>query len=138
MIPLSSVPWGPIDALTKDKRFSDKWIEPEDIKRCLSPERWIISGEKGAGKSAIRRAIIELYEDDYFATAVVDFNKLSFTALYADLLELTRTVNLSKTATLSHFWQYAMIVELVKECARKDRNIFGRVLDLVPNERALT
>jgi hypothetical protein len=134
MIPLSKVSWGPIDALA-DKHFSEKWIEPDDIKKCLAPNRWIISGEKGSGKSAIRRAIIDLHRDDYFVAAVVDFNKINFRPIYENLVKLAQTTSLSKMAMLSHAWQYSIIVELAKGCAEKDQGFFEKIRKSIPAAR---
>jgi hypothetical protein len=134
MIPLSKVTWGPIDALA-DKHFSDKWIEPDDIKKCLAPNRWIISGEKGSGKSAIRRAIIDLHRDNYFVAVVVDFDKINFRPLYENLVKLAQTTSLSKMAMLSHAWQYSIVVELAKGCAEKDRRFLAKIKKSIPEAR---
>lgn len=136
MIPLSNVDWGPTDALTRDKRFSDKWTEPTEIKNCLASKNWLISGEKGSGKSAIRRALTEIYGDRYFAAPIVDFNQITFKALYEHLVQLANTTKLSKTATLSHFWQYALIIEMLVAAAQKSPTKYSDILDLVPIERA--
>ena len=82
MIPLSNVNWGPSDALRLDAKFAMKWIESPSVKTCLQGTNWIISGEKGVGKSAIRRAIVEIYGENYLATPVVDFDDVAFKVLY--------------------------------------------------------
>lgn len=135
MIPLSNVNWGPSDALRRDSKFASKWIEPTSIKKCLLPNYWIISGEKGSGKSAIRRALTEIYNERYLAVPVVDFNKITFKALYENLVELANTTKLSKTATLSHYWQYAMLVELISASAKAHPERYARFLKKIPRTR---
>lgn len=135
MVPLSSVAWGPTDALTRDNHFSEKWVEPDEIKMCLRSETWLISGEKGAGKSAIRRALVEIYGNQYFVAPIVDFDDISFRVLHEHLVELASTTKLSKTATLSHYWQYAMIVELIAATARKDPTHYADLLGKIPSDR---
>lgn len=134
MIPLSSVVWGPTDAIP-DKNFQQKWIEPSSIKSCLLKENWLISGEKGSGKSAIRRAISEIYADRFLVTPVVDFDDITFRALYDNLVELATATRLSKTTTLSHYWQYAMVVELILACALAKPDVYGAYLDALPESR---
>jgi hypothetical protein len=135
MIPLSSVAWGPTDALRRDSQFSDKWVEPNEIKLCLSKDKWLISGEKGTGKSAIRRALVEIYGDQYLVAPVVDFNDISFRVLYDHLVELANTTKLSKTTTLSNCWQYAMIVELIVAAAQKEPARYQGLLDRLPGDK---
>jgi hypothetical protein len=136
MIPLSYVKWGPTDALARDSQFSDKWTEPEDIKICLAGDKWLISGEKGSGKSAIRRALTEIYGARYLAAPVVDFNDITFKVLYEHLVALASTTKLSKTATLSHFWQYALIIELIVAAADKAPDRYVDLLAAIPTARA--
>lgn len=136
MIPLSNVNWGPSDALKCDKQFSQKWIEPPSVKVCLLKENWLISGEKGSGKSAIRRALKEIYVDKYLCAPVVDFDNITFRALYENLLELAKATKLSKTVTLSHYWQYAMIIELIVACANAKPEVYGKFLNRLPVSQA--
>ena len=136
MIPLSNVNWGPTDALVRDSRFSDKWTEPDEIRSCLSRDNWLISGEKGSGKSAIRRALTEIYGNRYIASPIVDFDDITFKALYEHLVQLANTTKLSKTTTLSHFWQYALIIELLVAAASTAPQRYSDLLELVPTARA--
>jgi hypothetical protein len=128
MIPLSDVDWGPINASDTDAKFPAKWIEPPEIKNCLDHSCWIVTGEKGSGKSAIQRAIREVHSSDYFATPLVDFDNISFGPLYDNLVELSKTTKLSGSITLSNYWQYSVVVELIKACVEKDPTVYGDLL----------
>jgi hypothetical protein len=136
LIPLSHVAWGPTDAIDRDKHFAEKWVEPDEIKKCLRSDNWIITGEKGAGKTAIRKALVEIYGNEFFAAPVVDFNDISFKVLNDHLIELANTTKVSKTATLSHFWQYAIVVEAMVAAARKNYERYGDLIDRIPADRA--
>lgn len=125
MIPLSNVNWGPTDALERDAKFPQKWIETPSIKKCLLKKSWLISGEKGSGKSAIRRALSEIYKSNFTTVSIVDFDDITFKALYENLVELALATKLSKTTTLSHYWQYAMIIELINACAKAKPTIYN-------------
>jgi len=135
LIPLSDVTWGPINATANDAQFSDKWIEPTEIRNCLDHDCWIVTGEKGAGKSAIQRAMREVHRDDYYVTPVVDFDKVTFGLLYENLIHLSETTKLSKSVTLSNYWQYSIVIELLRACVRKDPDGYGDLLRHVPAAR---
>jgi len=126
MIPLSEIEWGPIDAIG-DKHFSDKWIEPSHVKRCLREQYWIVSGEKGSGKTAIRKALTDLYNDRFVAIAEVDFNRISFEPIYKNIKEIARTTSLPLSITLSNYWQYAILVEIMNSCAQSRPERYGNL-----------
>jgi hypothetical protein len=132
MIPLSEVKWGPIDATVRDADFSSKWIEPAEIRSCLDRGCWIVTGEKGSGKSAIQRAIREIYSSDYYITPLVDFDKVTFGALYKNLVQLSQTTKLSASVTLSNYWQYSIVIELIRACATKNSHLYGDILSQEP------
>ena len=137
MIPLSSVSWGPINATENDAQFPDKWIEPVEVRNCLEHDCWIVTGEKGSGKSAIQRAMREIHAADYYVTPLVDFDKVTFGALYQNLVDLSTTTQLSSSVTLSNYWQYSIVLELLKACAKKDRSyaeLLPRITDAKHDE----
>ena len=93
------------------------------------------------GKSAIRRAIVEIYGKSYLATPVVDFDNVAFKALYENLLHFANTTKLSKTTTLSNFWQCSILIELVKSCASECPNEYDEIqniLDISDSEITLS
>ncbi len=128
MIPLSDVNWGPINSTEADDKFSSKWIEPPEIKNCLDHSRWIVTGEKGSGKSAIQRAMREVHSSEYYSTPLVNFDRIHFGALHKNLIELSKTTSLDAGITLSNYWQYSIVVELIKACAAKDPSLYGDLL----------
>jgi hypothetical protein len=135
MIPLSDVNWGPINATEADDKFSSKWIEPPEIKNCLDHSRWIVTGEKGSGKSAIQRAMREVHSSEYYVTPLVNFDKVHFGVLHKNLIEFSKTTSLDAGITLSSYWQYSIVVELIKACAEKDPSLYGGLLSENPIRR---
>ena len=93
MISLSSIEWGPIDADKKDPKFVEKWIEPDNIRSLLDEKVWLITGEKGSGKTAICRAIKEKHGERLFSISEVNFDKVGFNAIYMNLVELATTTS---------------------------------------------
>ncbi|MBI3699112.1 MAG: hypothetical protein HY242_01525 [Afipia sp.] len=127
MIPLSKIAWGPDDALAKDSKFAAKWIEPNSIEVCLDENNWIVSGEKGSGKSAINRALKEIHRDKFDIVSSIDFNGLTFSSLYGNIVSFAKTTQLDRTVTLSQYWMFSIVVELIKESVRAYPNIYGEV-----------
>jgi hypothetical protein len=125
MMALSAVEWGPIDADKKDPKFVEKWIEPDNIRSLLDDKVWLITGEKGSGKTAICRAIREKHGEGLFSISEVNFDKVGFNAIYMNLVELATTTSVSRLATLSNFWQFAILSQLVQDCARKSPRLYG-------------
>ena len=128
-ISVGQIPWGPVDAQASDNLFEVKWVEPPSIGTCLREDKWIISGEKGSGKSAIIKAVRDIYKKDYFATSIVDFKALSFDLLYRNIVQIAETTNLDALRMLSTAWQYAIIAELIAECANRDPHVYKQYAD---------
>ncbi len=113
--PLKVVTWGPADAKRKDLHFVDKFVEPDGVHKALDPNVWLVTGEKGAGKTAIRRALLEKtdYANRYTAIVTVDFDDLSFHAIYKELQALAAATSVPKLNAMSNLWRYSLIVELI-------------------------
>jgi hypothetical protein len=99
---LSDVPWKPIDADDPDMNFLLKWSESGDVKACLKDDIWIVSGEKGSGKSAMKRAIMEKYSSHYSMISTIDFDALTFRPIYENIVGLAQATGISKTMVLSN------------------------------------
>jgi hypothetical protein len=63
------------------------------------------------------------------------FNGITFKCLHDNLIALARTTKLSKTATLSHYWQYAMLVELLAAAATARPHQYGDLVAQLPASR---
>lgn len=133
MVSISDIEWGPIDALTRDNTFADKWVEPNTVQACLEEDRWLISGEKGSGKSAIRVAIRDLNKGGFNVAAEIDFKEVSFSAVHHNLIEIAKTTQLESLPIMSRAWQYVIISEMITACVQKYRNIYKPVLNRLPS-----
>lgn len=128
MVALSKIEWGPDDALTRDKAFSKKWVEPPEISVCLDDSNWIVSGEKGSGKSAIRRALTDIYSSNYDIVSVVNFDGMAFQAIYNNIISISKTLQADRTAVMSQYWQFALVIEIAEECAKKFPHDYADVI----------
>ncbi len=125
----SDVSWGPVDAFSKDRSFEQKWVRPKSITKCLDNDAWIVSGEKGSGKSAIVKAICDIYNSEYLSICVVNFKNISFELLYKNILEIVETTQLDSLRMMSTVWQYAIIAEIIAQCAANDHNKYKKFAD---------
>jgi hypothetical protein len=114
MIPLSKIEWGPADAAEPDDSFLDKFIEPEDIKKLLEPKYWIITGEKGSGKTALCKGLILKHGSEFAAIRELLFKDVEFAAIIKNLIHLSKTTDISSLSLISNYWEYVIIIEAMK------------------------
>jgi hypothetical protein len=72
---------GVLDAQA-DPDFKSHFIESNDLKRILSEESDVIYGSKGVGKTALRRALVELKESYFYTTKTFGLCRSLETARY--------------------------------------------------------
>lgn len=132
MIPLSDVDWTPIDADEADNEFLEKWFESGDIKMCLRDNIWIVSGEKGSGKSAMKRALVEKYGKEYSTIHCIEFDSLAFRPIYNNIVKIARDTELSRTTLLSNIWRYCLIFEIGRNLSEKFPSLYERIFREFP------
>lgn len=115
MLPLSEISWGPTDASEPDDNFLDKFIEPKEIKKLVGPKYWLISGEKGSGKTALCLGITLKHGGGYHCIKKLRFNDIEFCAVIKNLQELSAATDISSLTLISNYWEYVLITEAMKE-----------------------
>lgn len=112
---LSDITWGPVDANEPDDDFLNKFIEPSPIEQLFRPEYWIISGEKGSGKSAVRQALLQKqkYRQEFSAVADISFDDVEFTAIVRELAELSQITGIQGLTLLTGYWRYCLVIESI-------------------------
>jgi len=131
MIPLSDVNFGPTDAAVRDEDFLNKFIEPPQIHFLFSEKYWIITGEKGAGKTAIRQAIKQKHFSEYSVIVDLDFDRMDFSALFQNLNQLSQVTNLQRLHLMTDYWQYALLVQVMRSYFEKHTNTINIDLSIV-------
>lgn len=131
MIPISNIHFGPTDAAVKDKQFLDKLIEPCEIAQLFGDRYWIITGEKGSGKTAIRQAIKQKHFEEYFLIVDLDFDKMDYSALFHNLNQLAQVTDLQRLHLITDYWQYALLVQVMSAYFEKYPNALEKDLSLV-------
>jgi hypothetical protein len=131
---INRIKWGPTDALDKDILFAEKWIEPIDIETCLSDEKWLITGAKGSGKSAIRKALTDVHNDRYFLVSAFDFDRLEIEAIISNIQSICSTLQVNDLGVVSRFWQYTIIEQFCHILARKNPSVYQGINDKFPHK----
>jgi hypothetical protein len=121
MISLDAIEWGPTDANEPDPLFSDKFVEPHPIQEVLKPKYWIVSGEKGSGKSAIRQFCLANHKKSFTGIVDLKFDSLEFNSIVKNLSSLAAVTSLDRLNLMTHYWQYSLVVELMKTFVDKKR-----------------
>jgi len=133
MLPLSDVDWGPTDAAEPDSNFLNKFVEPKQIRLLLHQDYWIITGEKGSGKTALRKALCEKYSDNFSGIVTLDFDALEYSSILCNLNNLAQITSLPRLSLLTNYWQYVLIVEGMKDFVRRNRGITDASYALIHN-----
>ena len=115
MIPLSDVEWGPIDASEDDAAFAAKYIEPPHIKEIARKHDALVTGEKGSGKTAIRKGISLTQGTTFTGEATLDFKDLEFTSIIKNLSDLSSFSGVAQLTLITNYWKYVLIIEAMKE-----------------------
>ena len=89
-----------------DEHFVPLEILGEIRRNCSS----IVFGAKGSGKSALRRALTEIYRDDYLLTDTVNLNSLSFSQVHKALADLRDTSNVEMTRLATNVWRNVLAI----------------------------
>ncbi len=119
------VEWGPVDALKRDDLFSAKWVQPASIQTCLENDTWIVSGEKGSGKSAIVKTLYTRAMETNYIVIDVNFNDVSFRTIYNNIFEFSNTTGIPALHTMSSAWQFALLHQVIHACAVKNERAYG-------------
>ncbi len=133
MIPLSDIDWGPTDAADPDDAFLVKFIEPEEIKKLLGQKYWIISGEKGSGKTAICKRVVLKHSKEFSAICELEFKDVEFAAVIKNLIHLASATDIACLSLISNYWEYVIIIEAMKASLLKTGNHLSKEATLLNN-----
>jgi hypothetical protein len=126
MVTLDTIEWGPTDANEPDPLFSDKFVEPQPIQEVLKPKYWLISGEKGSGKSAIRQFYLNNLKTSFTGIVDLKFDSLEFNAVVNNLSTIASVTNLDRLNLMTHYWQYCLVLEMMKDFVQRRKHSTDR------------
>ena len=128
---------GPLDAAA-DRDLQTHFVSQDDLAELLEPQSHIIYGAKGAGKTAMRRAISEIHRDSFFATGTVDLDTLSFEKVHRELDRLHDTTGEEITSLARTIWRNVLLgycLEFVKEKVTDDAPMDKQIQDVLQAEQ---
>src|SRR4051812_38090453 len=114
---ISDIDFGPEDAaMDDDPDFLKKFIDPEEIRRLLTEKYWIISGEKGSGKTAIRRAYSvrgTQYHGNFTSLVQITYDDLELESFKPLLEQLEDRSKVAQLTLLANCWEYIILNAVV-------------------------
>lgn len=118
---ISDIDWGSVDA-DQDDTLPQTFVTSPHIRSLLSPRNWIVSGEKGSGKTAIKRAFSDprlKVAHTYDVVGALDFDELEFETFQENLMSLAKVAGADPLRLLINFWIFTLITESAKILAER-------------------
>lgn len=110
-----NINWGPIDAKDEpDASFLKKFVESSSYKEITDSYRPLISGEKGAGKSAFKRHLVSVHKEKKDVVSEISFDEIEFASIIENLNHLTEYTSQKSLSILSHYWQFIIYIYAMK------------------------
>jgi hypothetical protein len=129
---------GDLDAATDD-HLMEYFVESDDLARLLNGDSDIIYGAKGAGKTALRRALSERNRSSFFAVRSVDLDNISFAQVHDALSKLRHTTATEVPTLASNIWRNVLAMYYLEAIAdepeiEKHGGLKQRILDALTAE----
>ena len=113
---LSSIEFGPIDANEPDPNFKDKYVEEQNFHILIDDKYRLITGEKGSGKSALIRALMEKHKNNFTETINLDLSMdFEYLPIANNLLKISETIDFSTLSLMKKYWEYTILIETMKK-----------------------
>jgi hypothetical protein len=110
---ISEIDWGPADANEKDINFKVKFVESIYITPILTDQISFITGEKGSGKSAIRKWLMQEGVDFTYKNSIY-FNQLGYKSISNSLKYISQITEIEEISIMSSYWKFILIIEAIK------------------------
>lgn len=110
-----NINWGPIDAKDEnDKPFLEKFVKCKSYKEILDSYKPLISGEKGAGKSAFKRHLVATHKENDDVVTEINFDDIEYASIIENLNYLIEYTNVKSLSILSYYWQFVIFIYAMK------------------------
>ncbi len=124
--------WGSVDAEQEPEvEFNASFIEPPSLPLLLGDDYWIITGEKGSGKTALRRKLeqdIKQRRPDGRSFASINFKTGDFETFEQTLASLASHTEIPALRLLGNYWEYLIVVESIRYYYLRD-SVFAESID---------
>jgi len=113
---LSLIEFGPIDANEPDPDFKNKYVEEENFHILVDDKYRLITGEKGSGKSALIRGLLEKHKNNFTEKINLDFSRdFEYLPIANNLLKISETIDFSTLSLMKKYWEYTILIEVMKK-----------------------
>jgi len=130
---------GNLDAAS-DKRFEDHFIDSLDLARIDSRHSDIVYGSKGAGKTALRRALTELKKPKFYTTKTINLDQISFSEVHVALSILKESSSIEIATLARNIWCNVLAMyclEAVAESLDHGHGLKREITELLHKENFL-
>ena len=111
----------PIDATRPDKNFIKKFVLHEDMQLLLRDNSYIVTGEKGSGKSALCRYMEEMLPDNHTFVTGIPFNELRYADITHYISELAHLGGIDALSLTSAFWRCVIVISGMRYAFENDK-----------------
>lgn len=119
---LSEIEMGPIDAAVADKDFLAKYVEESNFRALLDNQYTVITGEKGSGKTALIKGLTLKHAERFTHIININFDEdISFSPVAEHLSTIAKTTGIDALRLMLSYWQYALVIEVMKEVIGEKR-----------------
>lgn len=118
---MSLIPYlEPIDATRPDNDFIKKFVLHDDMQLLLRDDSYIITGEKGSGKSALCLYMMEKLSSNDTYIAGISFNELRYADITHYISGLARLSGIDALSLTSAFWRCVIVISGMRYAFEND------------------
>src|SRR6185436_13872143 len=128
---------GELDA-ELDTSFGEHFIESDEMRNIMGFQSDIIFGSKGVGKTALRRALMEIHRDRFLGVVNVDLDHISFQQVHRALSDLRDTSQVDIDRIASSTWLNVLALyglEAVADSLGEDDDLRRRIDSFLEREK---
>lgn len=128
---------GELDA-ELDTSFDEHFIESDEMRNIMGPQSDIVFGAKGVGKTALRRALMEIHRDRFLGVANIDLDHISFQQVHRALSDLRDTSQVGIDRIASSTWLNVLALyglEAVADSLGEDDDLRRRIDSFLEREK---
>lgn len=108
---------GELDA-QQDNSFEEHFVESNELRQIIGPQSDIIFGAKGVGKTALRRALMEIYQENFISVTNIDLDEVSFQQIHRALSDLRDTSQAGIDRLASSAWLNVLAIYSLEAVAK--------------------
>jgi hypothetical protein len=116
------IEWGNVEAMS-DRYLPEYFVNTPNVQESCRDDTWIISGEKGSGKTALKRVFAEEsfgYSTKFHKVINIDFQVARLTTIEPLLDNIIKSTGATSLDLLINYWEFILITETAKHIHKHD------------------